>query len=392
MDFNSITRTKQHARQALLVQYFLSGFIFASLLARYPALQEHYGMNLSQLSGIPLSMSIGSLCSMPLCVHLMGRYGSKKMTAAGFVYMALLPFLTIMPNIYVLYLVGALYGVSVSMLDVAMNGNSIIVENAYKRPIISMFHAVFYVGVWAGALSSILFITNNLSVQLHFVVVSVFSLSVFVFIRRFYLKETITRSVVPSESKKKIMVPKGLLLFLAFVALCGRVVEGSMSTWSTPYMSTVINFPDNLAPLGLVIYSAFMSIGRFFCDRVRARFRESEILLCCCIFASIGILFIVSGDILLLTFFGFLVAGLGISCLVPIIYSLAGRQKDVTPAMGIAMVNTISGTGFLFGPFVIGQIADNFGMRASFFYIWSLTLIMVTLTWLYMGKEKGIDG
>jgi putative effector of murein hydrolase LrgA (UPF0299 family) len=52
------------------------------------------------------------------------------------------------------------------------------------------------------------------------------------------------------------------------------------------------------------------------------------------------------------------------------------------------MVNTISGTGFLFGPFVIGVVADLYGMRASFVYILLLAIIMTILTWQYRRIEQ----
>lgn len=385
MNSNSITLTKKRARIALLIQFFLCGFIYSTLLSRFPALLENYNMNMTQMSGVLLSMSIGSFCTMPLNVHLMGKFGSKKTTIAGFFYMILLPLLALMPNIISLYIIGLLYGVFISMLDVAMNGNTILVENAYKRPIISLFHAAYYVGVCMSAIASVFFIKHAISVQIHYSIIAVISIIVFFFIRQWYLQETITEDYIPSH--KKIIFPKGILLFLAFIALCGRVVEGSVNNWSTIYMKTIVEFPEYLAPLGLAIYSAFMSIGRFFCDSIRARYQESSILLVCCGITAIGVLLIISNTAYYFAFTGLFIAGLGISCLVPIIYSLAGRQKDVTPAMGIAMVNTISGTGFLFGPFIIGLIADHYNMRASFLYIWCLTLIMCLLTYFYRKKE-----
>ncbi len=388
MDSNFFVRTRRRARFALLCQYFLSGFIFSALLSRFPALKDLYGMSVSELSLVLLSMSIGSLITMPLCVHLVGRYGSKKLSIVGFVYMALLPLLTLMPNLISLYGLCAFYGAFVTLLDVSINGNSIIVENAYKRPIISLFHALFYVGVFSGALLSILLMTKGVSITAHYVGVSLFSVSLFLYLRRFFFQETIVGSKVTAH--RKIMFPTGILLILSFVALCGRVVEGSISDWSTFYMKTVVQFPDHLAPLGLVIYSAFMSVGRFFCDAIRARFKESTILLGCCILAVDGVLIIIADSSFYFAFVGLFVAGLGISCLVPIIYSLAGRQKNVTPAMGIAMVNTISGTGFLFGPFVIGMLGDHYSMRVSFLYIWCLALIMTGLTLYYRRRERDL--
>ena len=394
MDNNVLTMTKRRARVALLIQYFLNGFIFSALLSRMPSIRDYYDMSMAQLGLVLFFMSLGALSTMPLCVYLMGKYGSKKMTVAGYGYMLLLPLLTMMSTIDTLgvarhllvYSLCAVYGVFVSMLDVAMNGNSIIVENAYRRPIISMFHALYYVGVCFGALLSVVFLTNHISVQAHYLLVTCVSIPLFTIIRKWYLKETITVQKV--ASKKKILFPQGALLMLAFVALCSRVVEGSVNNWSTVYMKEVVRFADNLAPLGLTMYAAFMSIGRFFCDIIRSKYKETSILLSCCLLASVGVFIIILKDRILFAFLGLMLAGLGISCLVPIIYSLAGRQKEVTPAMGIAMVNTISGTGFLFGPFLIGLIADCFSMWASFAYIWGLTILMTLLALNYRRKTS----
>ena len=78
-----LVKTKKNARRALLVQYFLMGFIFASMLSRFPAIQEHYGLNMAQLSFMPFCMSIGAMGMMPFCGYLVGRYGCKKLSAMG---------------------------------------------------------------------------------------------------------------------------------------------------------------------------------------------------------------------------------------------------------------------------------------------------------------------
>jgi MFS family permease len=60
----------------------------------------------------------------------------------------------------------------------------------------------------------------------------------------------------------------------------------------------------------------------------------------------------------------------------------------VSPGTGIAMVNTISGTGFLFGPFVIGMIAEKYNMHVSFIYIFALSAILFTLSCVLWKKGK----
>ncbi|MBP5456154.1 MAG: MFS transporter [Paludibacteraceae bacterium] len=378
METITVVRTKHNARRALLAQYFLMGFVFSSMLSRHPGIIDIYHMSMVQLSLTMLFMSIGSALTTPFCGYLQGRYGCKKLSGMGYVYLAMLPFLAVMPNIVVLYLFCMLYGAAVCITDISVNGNSIIVEHAYKRPIIAMFHAFFYVGMCAGASLGILFLSLGVSVFAHLLLVSLSALCSFYYIRTFFLKET------PSKEYRsggfRFLLPKGLLLLIAFVALLGRVVEGAVSDWSTVYMKHVIEFSENMAPAGLAIYSAFMALGRFFGDTVRSRFSAPTILLGSCVITALGLALLVSSLLPWLSIGGLLVSGLGISCLVPVIYSLAGEQKDVTPAMGLAMVNTVSGTGFLFGPVVIGFIADASSMRVSFLYVLGLVLGMMLLS------------
>jgi MFS family permease len=382
----SLKRTKKNARLSLLMQYFLMGFVFSSLLSRFPALQELYGLSMKQLSFVPFFMSVGSLIIMPFCGYLVGKYGCKRLSVTGYIYIGLFPLLTLMPNLYALYLLCGIYGIFVSLTDISINANSILVEKAYKKPIIGMFHAFFYVGMCSGALLSIFFLFLNILVVYHLFLVAGVAMVVFYFIRTFFLKET--PSKINLSGRMKILFPKGILLLIAFIAFCGRIIEGSVSDWSTVYMKTIIDLSEEIAPVGLAIYAAFIAFGRFFGDSIRKRYKESAILLGCCILTVTGLSIMIAKAEITFAIAGLFISGIGLSCLVPVIYSMAGNQKNITPGMGIAMVNTISGTGFLFGPFIIGLIADLYSMRVSFGYVLLLTFIMTLLTVILRVREK----
>jgi MFS family permease len=62
---------------------------------------------------------------------------------------------------------------------------------------------------------------------------------------------------------------------------------------------------------------------------------------------------------------GFLLVGAGVSSVVPLVYSAAGRSKVLSPGVALAAVSTIGYLGFLFGPPFIGFIAQAFNLRAS---------------------------
>ena len=390
MDYNSLVSTKHHARYALMTMYFFSGFVFATLFSRLPAIQQIYSFDYAHLGLPQLCMSVGSLLCMPVCANLANKYGSNRLTMMGYMVAFVFVLLPIMPSQFLLFPVCMAYGVFASLFDIAINGNSILVEKAYKRSILAKFHAIYYVGTCVGALVAIVFISFQLDASVHFSVASSLVVCELGFLRPFLMREKPKR-----ENKAQgfhFMFPKGLLLFIAFIALFSRVIEGVVSSWSTQYMNQVIVLPENFAPVGLAVYAAFMAVGRFMGDSLRARYSEPFILMACSLTAMLGLALMVSSTNFYLSVSGLLVTGLGMSCLVPVIYSLSGSQPDVSPGTGIAMVNTISGTGFLFGPFMVGLIANAFGLRVSFFYVLMLGVCMFALSFIFWRiKGKNVE-
>ncbi len=387
MDYNSLVSAKHHARYALMTMYFFSGFVFATLFSRLPAIQQIYSFDYAHLGLPQLCMSVGSLLCMPVCANLANKYGSNRLTMMGYMVAFVFVLLPIMPSQYLLFPVCMAYGVFASLFDIAINGNSILVERAYKRSILAKFHAIYYVGTCVGALTAIVFISFKLDASIHFSVASTLVVCELCFLRPFLMRETPKKEVVAKGFH--FLFPKGLLLYIAFIALFSRVIEGVVSSWSTQYMNQVVTLPENFAPVGLAVYAAFMALGRFMGDMVRARYHEPFILMICSLVAMAGLGLMISSTSFPLSVLGLLVTGLGMSCLVPVIYSLSGTQPDVSPGTGIAMVNTISGTGFLFGPFLVGMIANAFDLRMSFFYVLMLGVGMSCLSfffWRIKGK------
>ena len=352
----------------------------AAILSRFPDLKVLYKMSSAELSFVLFFMSVGSLLTMPLCAQLIGKYGSKKVSLFSLLMLFIFPLLTQMPNIIALYALCVFFGASLGISDVAMNSNSLIVEKAYKRPILGLFHAFFYLGVFVGAWLSILFLKLSISIQWHHFIIALAGFATFLFIHRFYLKET--PAAVQNKSFK-INFPKGTILIMAFVALCGRIIEGAVADWSTVYMNEIIKLTAALSPLGLAIYAAFISGGRFFGDYVRSKFPDVNILFASCLITASGLALMISYPHIAIAIPALFICGLGLSNLVPIIYSIAGNQKGISPGVGLATINTISGFGFLFGPSVIGFIAEKSSLRVSFAYVLILALVMAYLTNLY---------
>ena len=117
-----------------------------------------------------------------------------------------------------------------------------------------------------------------------------------------------------------------------------------------------------------------MATGRFFGDRLITTCGVKNILRASGILIGAGLMTMVVFPYLASAIAGCLLVGLGVSCVVPMVYALAGKSKTMSPGVALAAVSTISFIGFLVGPPVIGFIAQLAGMRWSFALVAALGL------------------
>ncbi|HMI08507.1 MAG TPA: MFS transporter, partial [Flavobacterium sp.] len=75
----------------------------------------------------------------------------------------------------------------------------------------------------------------------------------------------------------------------------------------------------------------------------------------------------------------FMVVGLGVSTIVPTVYSVAGKNPNVPPGEALTIVSSVSFLGFLMGPPVIGYIAEMSSLRVSFALIGIFGFIVTLL-------------
>jgi len=62
---------------------------------------------------------------------------------------------------------------------------------------------------------------------------------------------------------------------------------------------------------------------------------------------------------------GFAMVGFGVSSVIPIVYMLAAKSREMAPSVALSAVSSVGFTGFLIGPPVIGFIAHEVGLRTA---------------------------
>jgi MFS family permease len=140
--------------------------------------------------------------------------------------------------------------------------------------------------------------------------------------------------------------------------------------------------PDKaLIGAGFACFMGAMASGRLFiADWFAHRYGIKRILQVSGSLTAAGLLIAVIFPNFYTAIGGFLLVGLGVSSIVPMVYSAAGKSKTMAPGVALAAVSTIGFSGFLIAPPIIGFIAGLATLRASFILIACMGISIVVVS------------
>ncbi len=373
-------------RLAVNIFFGVNGFLFANYISRLPRIQAVYGLDNSGIGLILLAAALGALLAMPFTGWLIVGNGSRRISAlAGLLFCLVVPFIGLMPNTWLLGGLFFVMGLATGTMDVAMNAQAVLVEAGYRRPIMSFFHAIFSAGMMLGAGTGALFTRWEAGLFSHLGAVSLAGLGLIAWAIPQLMPDGRHEG---TEEQTFFRLPDGSLLGIGLIAFCCMLGEGAMADWSTNYMLRIAGAQPAFAPLGLSAFSMAMMIARFLGDGVRARLGDRDLLIRSSLLATTGLSLLLLLPHPAVVLLGLLLVGLGLSVIVPIAYSTAGKAPGLPPGAGIGMVATVGYTGFLFGPPIIGFLADWQNLRVALIFILLLFVLMTALSMRLPGRAS----
>lgn len=363
--------TQRYYRIAVSVFFFIQGITFASWASRIPDIKNALQLSDAGLGGVLLALPVGQLSGMGMSGYLVSKFGSKRMlTIAALLYPSALLLLGLANSTLHLTLALYVFGLCANLGNISVNTQGVGVERLYRRSIMASFHGVWSTAGFAGGLLSALMVSKDLSPFHHFCIINVFTILLWAIAHRYILP----RDAAQGAKKAIFVKPDKTILRLGLIAFACMVCEGAMFDWSGVYFEKVLNAPKDLIRMGYICFMLAMASGRYAADWLVNQFGIRTMI------QSSGII-ILSGLLLAIIFptipfatVGFLLVGLGVSSVVPLIYSLAGRSRTMQPGVAIAAVSSIGFLGFLLGPPLIGFVAEAASLRSSFAIIGILGL------------------
>jgi fucose permease len=359
------------ARIAVTVAFAVNGLVFASWIARIPALRDTFGLTGTQLGLLLLCVSVGAVAALPASGPLVHRIGPSRAVAGGAGLVAL-GLVAAAAGIAVdaVALTGAgllLAGAGTGTWDVAMNVEGAAVERGLARPIMPRLHGWFSIGtvVGAGLGAATSWLAVPLAAQL--VVVSAAGLVAVLLAVRAFLPAAPPERIddgrrASSGVGRAWREPRTLAVGL--MTLGFAFAEGSANDWLAVALVDGFGADNAVGAAGFAVFVAAMTVGRLFGGPLLERFGRVTVLRAGAGVALAGLVLVLVGGHVAVALAGAVLWGLGAALGFPTGVS-ASADDPVGAAARVSVVSTIAYTAFLAGPPLIGPLADSMGMPGA---------------------------
>ncbi len=367
--------------------FFISGFGFASWACRIPALQHQLQLNNATLGSTLFALPLGLILTLPLTSYLLGKYSSRNIMLLGTLfYTFLLCLIGFVSSTWQFVVLLFLFGSARNLMNISINAQSVGVQKLYKKSIIATFHGIWSIAGFSAAFIGAFLIGKDVATWQHFLMAATvcFVLAFIAFKYTIYNDVDTTKNV---EKRALFNFPNRSLLKLGLVGFACMACEGIMYDWSGIYFKTIVLAPKTWEAVGYASFMCAAASGRFLGDWITNKIGAKRLLQVSGFLVFIGMLLSIIFPYLFSATIGFICIGLGISCIVPITMSLAGKTKNQTAGVAIASISTVSYFGFLLFPPIIGYIAETIGLQFSFGLGAFMGLLIVLLvTKIEIGK------
>ncbi|MFZ9687081.1 MAG: MFS transporter [Chitinophagaceae bacterium] len=368
-------KTSSYTRPSISIYFYILGFIFSSWASRIPQVKDKFHLNEAELGGVLFMLPFGALAALPFSGWLVHRLSSRIMSiASALIYTILLYSIAIADTVFALSFILFGFGMIGNFGNISMNSQGISIQHRINKPILSSLHAMWSIGAFSAAAISGWTMKMGYSTAVHFTIVSLIA-AVIIIAGSFFL---IPDEGVDDASAKVFVLPNKKLILLGVICFCVAMSEGAMADWSSLYYRQVIHELNSISTTGYTAFAMCMAAGRLMGDKLVQSFKHSTVLKMNGMLIVLGMLLSLSFSFPSTVMMGFALVGFGVSSVIPIVYMLAAKTKDMAPSVALAAVSSVGFTGFLVGPPAIGFIAHEIGLRSALVVVVMLG-IMITL-------------
>ncbi|AZD55874.1 Membrane protein mosC [Pseudomonas chlororaphis subsp. aurantiaca] len=348
-------------QMATRIAFFIAGFGIAAWAPLVPYAKARAGLDEGTLGLLLLCLGVGSILAMPIAGVLAGRFGCRRVMAAGSLLICLaLPLLATVSTVPLLIAGLFLFGAGLGTVDSTVNLQAVIVERASGRPMMSGFHGLFSLGGIVGAAGVSAMLGLGLSpLGATLVVVALLVVAL--------LKAAPHMLPYGSQSSgPAFAVPHGVVLFIGCLCFVVFLAEGAVLDWSAVFLSAERQVDAAYAGLGYAAFALTMTVGRLTGDTIVHKLGAKRVIVMGGSVAAAGLLLATLAPAWEAALVGYALVGVGCSNIVPVLYTAVGKQTLMPEAIAVPAITTLGYAGILAGPALIGFIAHGSSLSIAF--------------------------
>lgn len=290
------------------------------------------------------------------------------------------------PTPFLLFAGLLVVGITIAVIEVAMNSKANVVQHESGRRIMSRCHGMWSFGVMFGGLVAGSFAQNQIGPFPQQIFMEPLA-AVFAILFAMALPADSVRDEVEESS---MALPSGPLLILCLVPITALLIEGAMLDWSVLFLRDEVFLSSFEASAMFSVFAMAMGFGRLGGDWATDRIGIARMMIWSGFAMGIGIaLFAISGSMLTAAP-GALLAGLGAANIYPLALSLAPDVAGGTPERNVASIALSAFTAFLIGPPLIGFVAEATSLSTALLILGPAGLIPIIF--VLSGAMNGMLG
>ena len=372
-------------RVATFVFFGVQGFAFSLLTSKVSVIQKQLHVSDGTLSIllalVPILAGVGSV---------LAGLAMRWTTSAAVLRIAeptVIGVLVIVPhtrNLYQAMPILMLFGLAVGAADATMNMQACGLERRYGRSIILAFFGVLAAGAIVGSAWGALGSAAGWHLSLTYLVAAVVGVAATLYAGPMLLKNLRDETVVKDAEGKLPHIPWRPMILLCVVMTLAYIGESSVTAAGSDYLTKGLKSSDTFGGLVVGAYTVGQVLGRFRGDLAVQRFGSVKVVRAGAVVCAAGFAIVVGASGPDMALVGFLIAGFGLSPLVPVAFTAAYANDPTGSGVAVARINVFNYLGFLLGaPLVTGLWGAGVSHREGMAVPMVMIAIIVLLAYAF---------
>tara|TARA_Y100000996_G_C22533185_1_gene647294 strand:- start:946 stop:1926 length:981 start_codon:yes stop_codon:yes gene_type:complete len=319
---------------------------------------------------------------MIIAPKIIQNYSSKSIgLLAGFIISFLWIFIPFVSSFYHMAMLCLIFGSCYGVIEIVLNIQATSLEKKYQKPIMSSIHAFWSIGLLVGSFGTSLFLEYEIS---FFINSLVFIALIFPLI--FFGSLTLKNANSSQQTLSAIFFkwPNIVIILVIFSTTC-VFLEGGTDSWGALYMRDHLFAEGFKIGIAAIAFNGSMVLGRLIGDKLKSIFGIYNFLFISIVLSLLGSLTILISGSILISILGFIIAGFGVSSVVPICYTLVSRINNLDQTVGVTIITLAVYGNFTIAPPLLGYTANLLGIHYVYLPISVLFFICTAL--IYFNKK-----